>query len=62
MANDLLETIRQSGLDGVHGSDDLVKHILKETIAFPDKFLRAGLGEHILDVFESEIAAEVRSR
>ncbi|KAG4260819.1 hypothetical protein FPRO03_02642 [Fusarium proliferatum] len=58
MANDLLETIRQSGLNGVYGSDDLVKHILQETITFPDKFLRAGLGEHILDVFESEIAAE----
>ncbi|KAG4290190.1 hypothetical protein FPRO06_02076 [Fusarium proliferatum] len=58
MANDLLETIRQSGLNGVYGSDDLVNHILQETITFPDKFLRAGLGEHILDVFESEIAAE----
>lgn len=62
MANDLLETIRQSGLNGVYGSDDLVKHILQETVTFPDKFLRAGLGEHILDVFESEIAAEVRFR
>ncbi|CVL08288.1 uncharacterized protein FMAN_05094 [Fusarium mangiferae] len=58
MANDLLQTIQQSRLDKISGVDDLVKHILEETINFPDKYLRAGLGEHKLDVFKSEIASE----
>ncbi|KAF5534546.1 hypothetical protein FNAPI_12335 [Fusarium napiforme] len=58
MADDLLETIKQSGLHGISDVDNLMKHIVQETIKFPARFRRAGLGEHILDIFESEIASE----
>ncbi|SCN97576.1 uncharacterized protein FFC1_07979 [Fusarium fujikuroi] len=58
MADDLLETTREGVLHNVSSSDDLMKHIVKEAIIFPDKFMRAGLGEHILDIFEGEIASE----
>lgn len=59
MADDLLETTREGVLHNVSSSDDLMKHIVKEAIIFPNKFMRAGLGEHILDIFEGEIASEV---
>jgi hypothetical protein len=62
MADDLLETIRESSLHDISSVDDLMKHIVQETITFPDKFMRAGLGQHILDVFESELASEVRDQ
>ncbi|KAF5581843.1 hypothetical protein FPANT_8762 [Fusarium pseudoanthophilum] len=58
MADDLFQIIQQGRLHEISGADDLIKHILQETVTFPDKYLRAGLGEHILDVFESEIASE----
>ncbi|KAF5617254.1 hypothetical protein F25303_13333 [Fusarium sp. NRRL 25303] len=58
MADDLLETIKRSSLNRISDVDDLMKHVVQETIRFPERFRRAGLGEHILDVFESEIASE----
>ncbi|KAF5234775.1 hypothetical protein FANTH_11964 [Fusarium anthophilum] len=58
MADDLLETIKRSSLHEISDVDDLMKHIVQETIKFPARFRRAGLGEHILDIFESEIASE----
>ncbi|KAF5530337.1 hypothetical protein FMEXI_13625 [Fusarium mexicanum] len=58
MADDLLETIRKSNLRNISSGVELMKHIVKETITFPDKFTRAGLGEHILTIFEGEIASE----
>ncbi|KAF5723101.1 hypothetical protein FMUND_2142 [Fusarium mundagurra] len=58
MADELLEAIRESNLHDVSSGDELMKHIVKETITFPNKFMRAGLGEHILNIFEGEIASE----
>ncbi|KAF5577662.1 ankyrin repeat [Fusarium pseudocircinatum] len=58
MADELLEVIRESNLHGVSSGDELMKHVVKETITFPNKFMRAGLGEHILNIFEGEIASE----
>ncbi|KAF5972233.1 hypothetical protein FBULB1_8830 [Fusarium bulbicola] len=58
MADDLLETIKRSNLHEISDVNDLMKHIVQETIKFPARFRRAGLGEHILDIFESEIASE----
>ncbi|KAG5803072.1 hypothetical protein H9Q71_012343 [Fusarium xylarioides] len=58
MADELLEAIRESNLHNVSSGDELMKHIVKETITFPNKFTRAGLGEHILNIFEGEIASE----
>ncbi|KAG8674122.1 hypothetical protein FPOAC1_000085 [Fusarium poae] len=59
MADDLLETIRHSELDELCTADDLVKHIVQQTVTFPEKFRLAGLGEHILDIFENELASEM---
>ncbi|KAF5024586.1 hypothetical protein F66182_3349 [Fusarium sp. NRRL 66182] len=58
IAENLLETILQSRLHEVSSTDDLVTHIVLETVTFLDKFKWAGLGEHILDIFEGEIAIE----
>ncbi|KAK7415902.1 hypothetical protein QQZ08_012214 [Neonectria magnoliae] len=58
IADDLLETIRQSDLHEISSADDLVKHIVLDTVTFPDKFKWAGLGEHILDIFEGEAAIQ----
>ncbi|RBA14968.1 hypothetical protein FPRO05_13184 [Fusarium proliferatum] len=58
MADDLLETIKRSSLNRISDVDDLMKHVVQETIRFPERFRRAGLGEHMLDVFESEMASE----
>ncbi|KAF5671946.1 hypothetical protein FDENT_10792 [Fusarium denticulatum] len=58
MADDLLETLKRSSLHEISDVDDLMKHIVQEKIKFPARFRRAGLGEHILDIFESELASE----
>ncbi|KAF0640546.1 hypothetical protein FPSE5266_10072 [Fusarium pseudograminearum] len=58
-ADDLLETIRHSDLDEISTADDLMKHIVQQTVTFTERFKLAGLGEHILDIFESELAFEV---
>ncbi|KAF5640459.1 hypothetical protein F52700_3609 [Fusarium sp. NRRL 52700] len=43
MADDLLETIKRSSLHSISDVNDLMKHILQETIRFPERFRRAGL-------------------
>lgn len=60
MADDLLDTIRQGNLDDLQDSNDLIKHIVLETVYFPNEFKWAGLGKHVLDIFEEELASEVR--
>ncbi|KAI1660907.1 hypothetical protein F4813DRAFT_386316 [Daldinia decipiens] len=57
-ADTLLETIRQGNLDILTTPNDLIKRILYETVTFLDEFRWAGLGNHILDIFEGEIATE----
>ncbi|KAI1485861.1 hypothetical protein F5X96DRAFT_657774 [Biscogniauxia mediterranea] len=52
----LWDTIRQSGIDELSGPEDLIKHIIYECVTFLDEFREAGLGDHILDIFESAIA------
>ncbi|CEF71957.1 unnamed protein product [Fusarium graminearum] len=59
MADDLLETIQNSELGDIFTSDDLMKHIVQQTVTFTEKFRVAGLGEHILDIFENELASEI---
>ncbi|CEI63683.1 unnamed protein product [Fusarium venenatum] len=59
MADDLLETIRHSELNEVSTADDLMKHIVQQTVTFTERFRLAGLGEHILDIFENELASEM---
>lgn len=58
-ADTLLETIRQGNLEVLGTPNDLVKRILHETVRFLDEFRWAGLGEHVLDIFNDEIATEV---
>ncbi|KAI8956554.1 hypothetical protein F5Y11DRAFT_353549 [Daldinia sp. FL1419] len=57
-ADTLLETIRQGNLDILMTPNDLIKRILYETVTFLNEFKWAGLGNHILDIFEDEIATE----
>ncbi|CAG1990750.1 unnamed protein product [Fusarium graminearum] len=59
MADDLLETIQNSELGDIFTFDDLMKHIVQQTVTFTEKFRVAGLGEHILDIFENELASEI---
>ncbi|KAF5229250.1 hypothetical protein FAUST_10536 [Fusarium austroamericanum] len=61
MADDLLETIQNSNLGDVFTSEDLMKHIVQQTVTFTERFRVAGLGEHVLDIFENELASEVYS-
>ncbi|KAF4977976.1 hypothetical protein FDECE_18288 [Fusarium decemcellulare] len=48
----------RSDLHEVFSADGLVRHIVLETVTFLDEFKWAGLGEHVLDVFESELVIE----
>ncbi|CAH0023619.1 unnamed protein product [Clonostachys rhizophaga] len=57
-ADTLLETIRQGNLDILHSPQDLIKRIVFEAVKFLDEFKWAGLGEHVLDIFQGEIAYE----
>ena len=59
LADNLLETIRQGDLDKLQNVNDLIMRIVYEAVTFPDEFKWAGLGEHVLDIFEGEIAIEV---
>ncbi|XEU97530.1 hypothetical protein FSHL1_002816 [Fusarium sambucinum] len=59
MADDLLETIRHSELNDISTADELMKHIVQQTVTFTERFRLAGLGEHILDIFENELASEM---
>jgi hypothetical protein len=60
-ADDLLETIRQKNSDEIETADELMKRIIMEAVNFPEEFRWAGLGEHILDIFQGEITLEVRA-
>ncbi|KAH8879045.1 hypothetical protein GQ53DRAFT_739337 [Thozetella sp. PMI_491] len=52
----LLDTVRQSGIRSFLSPEELMGHIIHECATFLDKFKYAGLGVHILDIFESCIA------
>ncbi|PNP76719.1 hypothetical protein FNYG_10138 [Fusarium nygamai] len=59
MADDLFETIKQGNLYTVRSPGDLIKRIVSETVKFIDEFKWAGLGHHVLDIFEGEISNEM---
>ncbi|KAG5765756.1 hypothetical protein H9Q72_006158 [Fusarium xylarioides] len=59
IAEDLFETIKQGNLYTVRSSGDLIKRIISETVKFIDEFKWAGLGHHVLDIFEGEISNEM---
>ncbi|KAH6950118.1 hypothetical protein DER45DRAFT_580044 [Fusarium avenaceum] len=57
-ADDLLETIRQKNSDEIETADELMKRIIMEAVNFPKESRWAGLGQHILDIFQGEITLE----
>jgi hypothetical protein len=59
MADDLFETIRQGNLDTLRTPSDLIKRIVFEAVTLVNEFKWAGLGEHVLDIFEGQIGYEV---
>ncbi|KAI1243892.1 hypothetical protein MGN70_013759 [Eutypa lata] len=58
VADSLLETIRQGNLNTLRTPEDLIKSIVHDAVTFLDEFKWAGLGEHILDIFDEAIALE----
>ena len=58
-ADSLLETIRQDNLNTLRSPNDLIRKVMNQTVSFPDEFEWAGLGQHILDVFDEELSLEV---
>ncbi|KAL2671523.1 hypothetical protein Neosp_014113 [[Neocosmospora] mangrovei] len=58
MADDLFETIRQGNLDTLRTPSDLIKRIVFEAVTLVNEFKWAGLGEHVLDIFEGQIGYE----
>ena len=58
-ADSLLETIHQDNLDILRSPNDLIRKVMNQTVSFLDEFEWAGLGQHVLDVFEEEISLEV---
>ncbi|KEZ41929.1 hypothetical protein SAPIO_CDS6486 [Scedosporium apiospermum] len=52
----LLDTIRQGDIDSYQNPEQLVENIIFECVTFSEEFRFAGLGIHVLDVFESSIA------
>ncbi|KAL8316297.1 hypothetical protein RB597_000272 [Gaeumannomyces tritici] len=54
----LVETIRQSGIGDFQEPEDLIEHIVSECARFIEEYRYAGLGEHILDIFENSIATK----
>lgn len=59
MADGLFETIRQGNLDTLRTPSDLIKRIVFEAVTLVNEFKWAGLGEHVLDIFEGQIGYEV---
>lgn len=53
--NTLFDTIRQSGIELMQGPDDLIERIVCECATFLNEFRSAGLGRHILDIFDTMI-------
>lgn len=56
----LLDTIRQQGVKHFKNPEQLIAHILHECAKFIERYKYAGFGDHILDVFEQQIARLVR--
>jgi Txe/YoeB family toxin of Txe-Axe toxin-antitoxin module len=56
----LIDTIRQSDIESLHEPEDLIGHILYHCATFLDQYRDAGVGDHILDIFDSTIAQRVR--
>lgn len=52
----LLDTIRQQGVKHFKNPEQLIAHILHECAKFIERYKYAGFGDHILDVFEQQIA------
>ncbi|KPM39238.1 hypothetical protein AK830_g7319 [Neonectria ditissima] len=52
----LFDTIRQGGIDSYRSPHQLIEDILYESVTFLDEFRYAGLGIHVLDIFDSSIA------
>ncbi|KAK7423727.1 hypothetical protein QQX98_000917 [Neonectria punicea] len=52
----LFDTIRQGGIDSYTSPHQLIEDILFESVTFLEEFRYAGLGIHVLDVFDSVIA------
>ncbi|KAH6886791.1 hypothetical protein B0T10DRAFT_442909 [Thelonectria olida] len=52
----LFETIRQGGIESYTRPEQLIENILFECVTFLEEYRFAGLGIHILDIFESSIA------
>ncbi|KAI8716009.1 hypothetical protein NCS52_01110200 [Fusarium sp. LHS14.1] len=52
----LFDTIRQGGIHSYTDPHELIEDILFEAVTFPEEFQYAGLGIHILDIFDSSIA------
>ncbi|RYP66576.1 hypothetical protein DL771_007729 [Monosporascus sp. 5C6A] len=52
----LIDTVRQGGIESMAEPEDLIEHILYECATFLDEFRYAGLGLHVLDIFDSAIA------
>ncbi|RGP59555.1 hypothetical protein FSPOR_11237, partial [Fusarium sporotrichioides] len=46
-------------LDDIKSSGELIMRIVSETVKFIDEFKWAGLGHHVLDIFEGEISIEM---
>ncbi|KAI5461704.1 hypothetical protein BGZ63DRAFT_356200 [Mariannaea sp. PMI_226] len=52
----LVDTIRQSGIESFKEPEELIERILLECATFLDEFRYAGVGDHILDIFDSTMA------
>ncbi|RSL47664.1 hypothetical protein CEP54_013285 [Fusarium duplospermum] len=52
----LFDTIRQGGIHSYTDPHELIEDILFESVTFLEEFEYAGLGIHVLDIFDSSIA------
>lgn len=55
----LFETVRQGNIETYTRPEQLVENILFETVTFLEEYRYAGLGIHVLEIFESSIAVRV---
>ena len=55
----LIDTIRQGGIEGLKEPEDLIQLIMYECATFLDEFRYAGMGDHILDIFDSTTGLRV---
>ncbi|KAL7619503.1 hypothetical protein AAE478_010043 [Parahypoxylon ruwenzoriense] len=52
----LRNIIQRRGVDQFQEPEDLIRHIVFKCATFPEEFQDAGLGDHILDIYESAVA------